>query len=418
MRAPLRMDLRKRDLLSASIALLGARRARRTLPLLARRWKSLGGGERPLLCLSVRSAFDLFLQARALPRGSEVAISAMTHPDMPWLIRQHGLVPVPIDIEAATMAPAIADIERVLSPRTGAVLLTHLLGGRGNGQQNARWCAARGIELWEDCAQFFPPIEAATALSEVRLYSFGPMKTSTALAGAIADVRSARLRDKMYALQSQYPVQARWQMALRTGRYAALAGLGAQPWAYGALVSAASVAGIDVASLLRTVIKSFGNNTQLQTLRRRPSPVTLQLIAYRLRRGTSHAEKRGLVAEQLMAALQPLQVLGSRAASNHWLLVLQLSNPQDARAALRAVGYDSLVGLSGLAVVPAPEQRPNSTPRRSEQILRRALVVPLHPDYKPRDVARIAASLKSFSLSRVNATGPQLPERQTTCSVI
>ena len=42
--------------------------------------------------LSVRSGLDLMLQALALPRGSEVLMSAVTIADMAAVVAAHGLV--------------------------------------------------------------------------------------------------------------------------------------------------------------------------------------------------------------------------------------------------------------------------------------------------------------------------------------
>ena len=51
-----------------------------------------------LACLSVRSGFDLWLEALQLPPGSEVLVSAITIRDMVRIIEAHNLVPVPVDL--------------------------------------------------------------------------------------------------------------------------------------------------------------------------------------------------------------------------------------------------------------------------------------------------------------------------------
>ncbi len=47
-------------------------------------------------CLSVRSAFDLYLEVVKFPRGSQVLMTAVNVPGMTDVIRHHGLVPVAI----------------------------------------------------------------------------------------------------------------------------------------------------------------------------------------------------------------------------------------------------------------------------------------------------------------------------------
>jgi perosamine synthetase len=48
---------------------------------------TLADGSNSLITLSVRSALDLYLGAVALPPGSEVIVSAITHPDMAEILR-------------------------------------------------------------------------------------------------------------------------------------------------------------------------------------------------------------------------------------------------------------------------------------------------------------------------------------------
>src|SRR6476660_1651277 len=66
---------------------------------------TLSDGSKALITLSVRSALDLYLRAIALPTGSEVIVSAITHPDMAEILRYHGLKPVPVDLDFDSAAP-------------------------------------------------------------------------------------------------------------------------------------------------------------------------------------------------------------------------------------------------------------------------------------------------------------------------
>ncbi len=54
---------------------------------------------------------------------------AITHPDMVAIVAAHGLVPVPVDIDTATMAPTLASLHRAISPQARALVVAHLLGG-------------------------------------------------------------------------------------------------------------------------------------------------------------------------------------------------------------------------------------------------------------------------------------------------
>lgn len=362
-----------------------------------RRWRELGGSERPLVCLSVRSAFDLFLRVRELPQGSEVVISAITHPDMPRLLRAHGLVPVPVDIDPSTLAPTVSDVCAVLSSRTRAVLLTHLLGGSAPRDEIAALSAANGLELWEDCAQRFPNVQAANAGTAVAFYSFGPLKTATALLGAIADVQDPEVGARMLARQAEYPTYRRAELARRIGKMTLLAQLASHPPAYGALVRTAERLGFDPRGALRTASKSFGATTDLQGLRCRPSPATLRLLAHRLDLGTSHVLSKRAVADVLASEVGPIRVLGSASGSHHWLLVVDSEQSDLLQARLVANGFDALKGISNLEVVPVPDERPELRVTRAQAILRRAVVVPLHPDYSAEELERLVRCLRDVT---------------------
>src|SRR5829696_5512804 len=86
--------------------------------------------EEGLVCLSVRSGWDLWLDAQGLRAGDEVLVSAITHPDMVRIIREHDLRAVPVDIDPETLAPRPWMLEAALTPRTRVVLVAHLFGGR------------------------------------------------------------------------------------------------------------------------------------------------------------------------------------------------------------------------------------------------------------------------------------------------
>jgi perosamine synthetase len=68
-----------------------------------------------------------------------VLVSAVTHPDMVRIIEGHGLRAGPVvDLQPATLEPQSDLLEKGHSPRTRAVLVAHLFGGRFD-QQSMMW---------------------------------------------------------------------------------------------------------------------------------------------------------------------------------------------------------------------------------------------------------------------------------------
>src|SRR5215210_8291692 len=162
-------------------------------------------GDEGLVCLSVRSGWDLWLGAQGLRAGDEVLVSAVTHPDMVRIIRGHGLRAVPVDIDPETLAPRPWMLEVALTPRTRVVLVAHLFGGRMDLGPVARFARERGLLLVEDCAQAFQgPERVGDSAADVSMYSFGTLKTSTALGAAVLRVRDREVLGRMRGKQASY----------------------------------------------------------------------------------------------------------------------------------------------------------------------------------------------------------------------
>src|SRR3546814_4011443 len=106
------------------------------------------------------------------------------------------------------MAPRLVLIERASGPNTRAIVVAHLFGARLDLDPVIELAHRKGLVVFEDCAQAFDgQAYKGHPESDVAMFSFGPLKTATALGGAILRVRDAGLRGKMGVIQDTYPVQ-------------------------------------------------------------------------------------------------------------------------------------------------------------------------------------------------------------------
>lgn len=64
--------------------------------------------ESAVVALSVRSTLDLYFQSRQFPKGSEIIMTGINIGDMIKIIEEHGLVPIPVDLDPYTMAPQLS----------------------------------------------------------------------------------------------------------------------------------------------------------------------------------------------------------------------------------------------------------------------------------------------------------------------
>ena len=158
-------------------------------------WRTARGN---LACLSVRSGFDALLSVLQLPAGSEVLVSAVTIRDMTRIIEAHGLIAVPVDVDHQTLAVSRAALERALSPRTRMVLVAHLFGSRMPMRDVVEFSNKNNILLIEDGAQAYTGDGwRGDISSDVCLFSFGSIKTATALGGAVMTFRDTELPDRV-----------------------------------------------------------------------------------------------------------------------------------------------------------------------------------------------------------------------------
>ena len=172
-----RLDLRASDVGHGLVAVLTTQgRRRRERDLLA----LVDAGADGLVTVSVRSAWALLLAACAWPAGSEVVVSAVTHPGMVALVRRAGLVPVPAEVDLDTLLPGLDALAAATTDRTRAVLVAQLFGGRSDLAGIAAFCRQRGLLLVEDAAQAWAGPSTLRSDADVTLVSFGLLKTATA----------------------------------------------------------------------------------------------------------------------------------------------------------------------------------------------------------------------------------------------
>jgi perosamine synthetase len=383
----LRLDVSFSDLLFAASACIGARRGRGEARLLDA-WGDPDG----VVSLSVRSAFDLLLDALSLEAGDEVAFSAVTHPDMVRIAEAHGLRTLPVDLDLETLAPDSDALERAITSRTRLVVVAHLFGGRAELAPLVAVARRRGLLVVEDCAQCLRgPQDRGDELADVSLFSFGAIKTATALGGALARVSDRRLAERMRARQDGWPVQPRSEYALRALKFGGLRLLG-HPRVYWLFARLLRAAGRDLDAVVNGSVRGFPKRELLRQIRRRPSAPLLALLARRLSRfDTARLEARIRAGERLAAALPPDVVRPGRAVLDptHWVFPVVTSDPGKLIATLRLAGFDASAATSSIASVSPPSDRPDLRPEVADRMLAGVVFLPAYPELGDRELARL-----------------------------
>ena len=235
-----------------------------------------------VVTLSVRTGWDLLLTALALPTGSEVLVSAVTIADMVRIVEHHGLVPVAVDVDATALEIDIDQLERSITPRTRLILIAHLFGSRMEMAPIVGLAQRYDLLVVEDCAQAYVGHEyAGNAAADGVMFSFGPIKTATALGGAVIRVRDPRLRERIEELQRGYPLQSRWCYLKRIIKYLAFR-IVSVPGIYGQLMKAMQLFRMEYDRALANAAHSFGADKFFVQLRQRPCAALVRMLQRRI----------------------------------------------------------------------------------------------------------------------------------------
>jgi dTDP-4-amino-4,6-dideoxygalactose transaminase len=348
------LDISWSDLAYGLAQVLTPRRRPATEAVVGHDWIS---PSEAILSLSVRSGLDLLLAALQLPAGSEVIVSAVTIPDMARIIEHHQLVPVPVDVDAETLQPVAEHLERSITPRTRAILVAHLFGTYIDMGPIVELAKLHNLIVIEDCAQAFVGEDySGHPDSDCSLFSFGPIKTATALGGAVVRVRDADLRSRMNELQRNYPVQTRVAYLKRLAKYAAFRLL-CKPFNYGLMVRVFNALGKDYDEALGNAAHSFGANGFFEQIRRQPGGPLLRMLRRRIttfsRRGARQLARRTQRGDRLAAALPAEMVVGAlNPTHTYWVAPIRVANVDEVIQRLRAAGFD-VTHRSSMVVVGA-----------------------------------------------------------------
>jgi perosamine synthetase len=341
--------------------------------------------EEGLICFSVRSGWDLWLCGQGLRAGDEVLVSAITHPDMIRIIHGHGLRAVSVDIDPGTLAVRPWMLEAALTPRTRVVLVAHLFGGRMDLGGIAKFARDRGLLLVEDCAQAFQgPERMGDEAADVSMYSFGTLKTSTALGGAVLRVRDREVLERMRGIQASYPSQGRGGYSKKLFEVLGLVAV-SRPRPYGLLARGCSRLGYDLDALVGGVVRGFPPHEPVPTffrhLRHRPCAPLLAMLYRRLRTfDGKRLARRAETGERFASRLRVLDLHPGRHSSRrtHWLFPVVVADPEALVADLRRHGLDASRATSSIAAVEAPTGR--SSPAEASLMMSGVVFLPVYPE--------------------------------------
>ena len=357
--------------------------------------------------LSERSLFDLFLSVHSFTAESEIIIVPPVNiPGMMDVIRYHQLVMVSVDLPArksianfdetknestnsdksnkgrnAVWGIDTAAVRKAISKKTVAIFVVHPFGavlGKDSMAELRTMANENKLDIWEDCAQCYTGRSyTGSGFANASFFSFGPIKTATALGGGLAVLRSPRNNDDNTATsheqelarvsslastmrriqRTKYKQQSNIVYLRRVTKCIALHMISQSRHLCAAARVIIEQLGLDyndfVISSLRGFSPSTRDNNQVLLLRYRPCPALLSLLLRRLRdckRTEQHVSEQRNRCSSFLKLLRSEKSIQQKIiipegydnlAMYGWLFPVLVERPQQLSNLLLEMGYDT-----------------------------------------------------------------------------
>lgn len=356
-------------------------------------------GRSSVVGLSVRSLFDLYLLSKQYPPGSEIiVVPPINIPGMMQIMAHHQLKVVAVDLPESLdkssdtdTAPLVAvdcdAIEKAVTVRTVAVLVVHPFGMISATQADMvriqKLASEKNLDVLEDCAECFsglgPDCYLGSPHADVCFFSFGLIKTATALGGGVAVVRDESVVQAMNRLHfSLYRQQATREYLVKVIKSMILYMIADSLLLYTLIARLSSMLGLDLDAIVTPLLRSFkatndgnseGANRLRRQLRRRPSPALLSVLHRRFRQSVPLVQSVARRVDRCRFMTQALRkeapdaiipVVQKGAKSTFWLYPILSLEPNVTCRNLRNVGFDATQGASQLGCVAPPGDCPRA----------------------------------------------------------
>jgi perosamine synthetase len=147
-----------------------------------------------------RTAFYFVLKALQLPAGSDVVLPALTFWGMPDIVRAAGLAVVFADVDPNTGCMTASSLDAVLTPRTRAIVPTHLHGRPCDLDALLELAGRHHLAVIEDCAEALGATHRGRPVGtfgDGAIFSFGTFAPLDCGGGGMAVVREAAVADRV-----------------------------------------------------------------------------------------------------------------------------------------------------------------------------------------------------------------------------
>ncbi len=176
------------------------------------------GGVQAVAASYGRMAFYYILKALDLPAGGEVVLPALTFWVMPEMARVAGCTPVFADVDPRTFNVTPDTISRAITPRTVAIVPTHLWGLPCDMDGILDLARRHRLAVIEDCAHALGAAyrgRPVGTLGDAAIFSFQLLKPLNTYGGGMAVARDPVLAARIAGLAAQEPAPSQNQVRKR-----------------------------------------------------------------------------------------------------------------------------------------------------------------------------------------------------------
>lgn len=336
-------DISSRDLISGLVSYCYPQNRSKIEKEIITSWK------KPYVKVSftVRTALDSLLTALNFSKDDEVLMSSVNILDMVKIIQHHHLKVIGVDFKLDDLSICTQSIEKLITNRTKVLIVAQLFGVIIDLEAISKLCKKYNILLIEDCAQAFCGTKYyGSQYADISLFSFGVIKSTTALGAAVIVSKSQKHIEQMNNIEKNYKFKSELYFFKRLIKYSLLK-IMLSPYLYGFFVKILKLLNYNFEDIITKLSKSFPKGNLISQIRYQPPLHLLFLLRRRLKnsKNDNYFSNREAISRDFITNLKESLVVGSMANNNSfWLIPILSENPKKLQQKLLTNGFDSTQG--------------------------------------------------------------------------